>query len=388
MAMKSRFEPHLEAATDRPSPRLIDPEAYDASEQEFAASLDDKPGARFVADEAALERESSHLPNSTLLQNHESVPRRADGQSDVFGATESADEPLATSPAPLADSWRQEVAAKMHRYRSHKRVPAPHYPSLQLKFEALDSGATARALPATPEVAEEQARPSFAAQEDVREQREIPSPEQWPAQLSAPSAKIIEFPVFAPPPPAADELAEPVWDRPRILEVPEVVPPPPALGGILIEPSEQSSQEKRKGFELPLIAAPFSRRIFAGVIDACIVVAAFALFAYIFLRIPAAVPPVRECVTVGAVLLGILWAGFQYLMLVHSGSSPGLFLAKLRLNRFDGTLVPLKLRRWRVLGSLLSCLSLGLGYAWCFLDEDQLCWHDRITQTYMAPVQK
>jgi hypothetical protein len=38
-----------------------------------------------------------------------------------------------------------------------------------------------------------------------------------------------------------------------------------------------------------------------------------------------------------------------------------------------------------VLASFLSGLSLGIGYLWCFLDEDQLCWHDRITHTYMAP---
>jgi hypothetical protein len=39
-----------------------------------------------------------------------------------------------------------------------------------------------------------------------------------------------------------------------------------------------------------------------------------------------------------------------------------------------------------VFASVLSGLSLGLGYAWCWLDEDQLCWHDRITRTYMAPL--
>jgi hypothetical protein len=27
-----------------------------------------------------------------------------------------------------------------------------------------------------------------------------------------------------------------------------------------------------------------------------------------------------------------------------------------------------------------------MGYAWVFLDEDALCWHDRITHTYLAPV--
>jgi len=26
-----------------------------------------------------------------------------------------------------------------------------------------------------------------------------------------------------------------------------------------------------------------------------------------------------------------------------------------------------------------------LGYAWTFLDEDQLSWHDRITKTHLAP---
>jgi hypothetical protein len=34
---------------------------------------------------------------------------------------------------------------------------------------------------------------------------------------------------------------------------------------------------------------------------------------------------------------------------------------------------------------VLSLASLGLGYAWTFLDEDQLSWHDRITKTHLAP---
>jgi hypothetical protein len=42
------------------------------------------------------------------------------------------------------------------------------------------------------------------------------------------------------------------------------------------------------------------------------------------------------------------------------------------------------LRRWRVLASFLSAVSLGMGYVWVFLDEDSLCWHDRITRTHLA----
>jgi hypothetical protein len=73
------------------------------------------------------------------------------------------------------------------------------------------------------------------------------------------------------------------------------------------------------------------------------------------------------------------------LLLVYSRTTPGLRLAHLTLSRFDGTRPNRRLRRWRVLASFLSAVSLGMGYAWVFLDEDSLCWHDRITHTYMAP---
>ena len=32
----------------------------------------------------------------------------------------------------------------------------------------------------------------------------------------------------------------------------------------------------------------------------------------------------------------------------------------------------------------LSCLALGIGLVWAFIDEDQICWHDRITHTYLS----
>ncbi len=125
-------------------------------------------------------------------------------------------------------------------------------------------------------------------------------------------------------PMVVDELAEPVFDRPRILEVPEVLPPPPALGGISIESTEELKDERRPGFELPLKSAPLSRRILAGMADALVVAAAFAVFAYIFFRITAIVPPLRQGLSMAAALLAAFWAAYQYLLLVHAGSTPGL----------------------------------------------------------------
>jgi uncharacterized RDD family membrane protein YckC len=188
------------------------------------------------------------------------------------------------------------------------------------------------------------------------------------------------------PPQPLDELAEPVFDRPRILEVPEVAPAPPALGGILIESAEQPASERRPGFEMPLQPAPMSRRLAAAVMDGVTVLSALGVFSYIFFRITGTIPPLQPAAGMIAVLAGMLWAGYQYLLLVYTGTTPGLKLAKLRLDRFDGSPVPRRVRRWRVFASALSGLSLGLGYAWCFLDEDELCWHDRITRTYMSPI--
>ena len=176
-------------------------------------------------------------------------------------------------------------------------------------------------------------------------------------------------------------------DRPRILEAPEVVPPPPALGGITIEPAQQPEMEKRPGIDIPLQSAPLKRRILASAIDGVIIGAACALFAYIFFKMTATAiePPHLQTIGVAAGLAAVFWAAYQYLLVVYSGATPGLLLARLQLDRFDGSPAGRRLRRWRVLASYLSAVSLGMGYAWVFLDEDSLCWHDRITHTYLAP---
>ena len=179
-----------------------------------------------------------------------------------------------------------------------------------------------------------------------------------------------------------DELAEPILDRPRIIEAPELVPPPPALGGISIE---QSAEEPRKNsIELPLQGASITRRVAAAVTDALIVASALALFGYIFVRISADYGAWRHPNIIVVVVPALFWFGYQYLFTAHARRTPGTALTRMTLQTFAGEPPSRNLRRWRVLASLLSAVSLGLGYGWCLLDEDQLCWHDRITHTYLA----
>ena len=400
--MRPRFEPDSEIGeTQTPPAVLIDPEALDTSEEEFAASLE-LVKARFVVE--PVESVGSDSSTARTAETQEaSVP-------DPLRETSPANPGI--SPEPSSDSWRKEVSDRLGHYRARRRPRAPRYPSLRLKFEDGESARhTPRAelqAPATRQsvaldsIHADPAEEEFALPEQVHSQAaavsfgagpriiestitESITAETKPAESRHSEKKIIEFPRSAAMPVPLEELAEPVFDRPRILEAPEVAPPLPALGGILIEPLEEAPVEKRPGFEVPLQSAPMALRLAATAIDAAIVIAALAIFAYLFFRITASIPPLLPAASMTVVVLSILWTIYQYLLLVGSGTTPGLKLARLQLNRFDGSPVPRTLRRWRVLTSVISGVSLGLGYAWCFFDEDQLCWHDRITRTYMAP---
>jgi uncharacterized RDD family membrane protein YckC len=374
--MKSRFQPDADFVPG-PAPTLIDPEAFDVSEQQFAASLEEKsdgPQSRFVLEHNDGATGSADAGDSFPAGS------QSGGANDKITAKVATESPC---QPPEPDSWRREVAARVNHYRG-KRPRAPRYPSLQLSFESTEPSMIAQpAFPTAGQLAitmDPEAAPVIGPP-TTQPVHDVPA-----AALPDVAAKILAFPRSSfMPPMVVEDLAEPVFHRPRILEVPEVLPPPPALGGILIESSEEPKEDRRPGFELPLKPARLTRRILAGMTDAVLVVAAFSAFAYIFFRVTSIIPPLREGVVFAAGMLAVFWSGYQYLLLVHTGSTPGLKLAKLELSRFDGRLVPRRLRRWRVLASVLSGLSLALGYAWCFLDEDELCWHDRITHTYMAP---
>jgi uncharacterized RDD family membrane protein YckC len=418
--MKSKFEPDLDSGLRlAPAVRLIDPEAYDASEQRFAASVEEKVEEktvprRFVVDDV---QESQRNPAAGDGSTHAEDDRdEACREPDKLPGAPAPNEdsglvvemgPETATPEPTLqtellrpqepDSWRHEVAARVDNYRARRRPRAPRYPSLQLKFESSESSSTGQAATSQPATTAIPSRLAVAMQDPLAvSQRELSiQPETYEGprlNVQEAGARILEFPRSAAPPPVFpppvfDELAEPVVDRPRILDVPELELPPPALGGILMDPVAEPEKERRPGFELPLQAAPFSRRLLAGAIDSLLVVTAFAIFAYIFFRITLIVPASQQAAGISVSLIALFWIAYQYLLLVFTGTTPGLKLARLQLSRFDGSAVPVRIRRWRVLASVLSGFSLSLGYAWCFLDEDRLCWHDRITRTYMAPNQ-
>jgi uncharacterized RDD family membrane protein YckC len=345
----------------------------------------------------------------------------ADPSSVVVPAMASPETPTSEADLDLSadpESWRDEVAARLQRYRTRRKPRTPRYPSLLLPFDAPESwsrsssaatslatttnrsAAVAAAARPTRDAFEEHAsvaEASIAAEFYPASGRiSEPDPYQYANQAPEPSAKVIEFPRSAAiPVSSGSELAEPVFDRPRIVEAPEILPPPPALGGMLIEPAQQETADRRDGadFFSAFPSASILRRALAALMDGAVLATALTAFAAIFLRLnPSLNPslnPIREPRPMLAVVLALLalllWMAYEFLFVVYTGSTPGLRIARLRLARFDGSPLNRGLRRWRVLASFLSAFSAGLGYLWCLLDQDGLCWHDRITRTHVQP---
>lgn len=323
-------------------------------------------------------------------------PSSLDSQAPPATAPSDAhSEPSPESATTEAENrqWRNEVADRLSRYRARRKAPPPRYPSLKLPFGSVD--APKKVAHSEVSAFDSVSNQALAFEMKVPEPEILEAPEPAPpasaplaAQpLSRAAAKIIEFPRFAwaPPTPPPDQLAEPVMDRPRILDVPEFSPPAPALGGITIEPLQAEEPSKRPGIDMPLYAAPLGLRVFASMVDALIVLTASALFGLIFSKIAVIEPPRLQLLALITGIPYVFWAAYQYLLIVYSGTTPGLRAANLELVCFNGTPAKRSLRRWRILASYLSAASLGMGYAWLFLDEDSLCWHDRITRTYLAP---
>ena len=208
-------------------------------------------------------------------------------------------------------------------------------------------------------------------------------------QRPRPRRKVIAFPQ-----PAYSELqerhrlADPVsGDQLRILEVPEeleAASATPFLDGLL-ESARSAAPAPAPAIELPCLPARGWKRVQAVLLDVCLLGVGTAIFAgsaYRFL--PPSMPLKFALVAAGAVCV-LLWAVYQYLFLIYSCATLGMKAAGIRLSSFKGTAPGIRQRRLRVLSLYISVLSLGMGVLWYFVDVDSLCWHDRMSQTFPAP---
>jgi uncharacterized RDD family membrane protein YckC len=147
-----------------------------------------------------------------------------------------------------------------------------------------------------------------------------------------------------------------------------------------------SAEAAKSGFveRIPFLLdpAPIALRFMAFAVDFSLVTGAFFAFVFVFTAVIPRVPTGLMAAALGGAVYGSLWLLYQVLFFSLRGATPGMLYARIGLCTFDDrNPTPIALRR-RLAAWWLSCLPGGMGFLWCFVDEDNLSWHDRITRTY------
>ncbi len=383
ISSEAHVEVSAETLSEGSTGVLVAPEPAEAARPRFVIGDGSSYGSFDRYSQGSAEAFTGAEANTISSEHGASPAAEADGRRRGFESI-LCNESTAPESTTLEDEsdWRQEVTARVNKYHSRRKRREPRYPSLRLKFDppeyswasppSVEPVALGSTAPQAMAAAAAPAQPVPAAQASPIQVAEGP-----PAE-----SNIIEFPrLFVPEPPPPDQLAEPVFDKPRILEVPEAVPTQVPLGGILLENEEEPAPVR---LEVPLPVAPIPMRLLAAATDMAVVLASMAGFLAIVSHFSKLVAPGREFLLMWVVLPCSLWIFYQYAFLVYAGTTPGLRVSRLRLARFDGSAPGRGQRRSRALAMVLSAASLGLGFLWSLLDEDTLCWHDRITHTYFT----
>ena len=323
---------------------------------------------------------------------------------------------------PEASGGRRNVAARV----AERYAKAPSYQEL-LAAQA----AAARAAEAAAEAAAQAHAVTQAALAGMEEREEASGQDHVETAASHPQmalaevtdpleevaitppqplpAKLIEFPrELIAPRKARPRLAEgplreadpnPEGPQLRIFEVePESISKEPAVEPVLpewhsirLDPEPQENRQASETaapvnydhlFDLPLQVASLEDRLMAGIVDLALVMAAFFVFVLVFVACTAHPPTGKPAIAGAGVALATLFVLYQWLFFAYSDATPGMRYAKIALCTFDDENPTRRMMRNRVGALLLSVLPMGLGFLWCFFDEDRLGWHDRMTRTY------
>jgi len=377
--------------------QLAELEEYDPSEEQFASSL----AGRDHDDQV------QELSSGTLLSARQRLPREL---PDVEVSLPDPDLHL-TSVAVAEESWRNEVSSRIQNYKARRRRSLGNE-SLSFNFEStagnhvfLRPEREPEPEPPAPEadaIAAYYAHPYATApaieqyvpvEEEIQIEGSVPEPQMFepepPPKPPVPeTAKLI----FFPKPPMmqeapADQLAEPVFDVPRIMEATEAVETVAVpLADITLQPEAEEHVPAEPILDLPAPVAPVAQRIVAEAIDILFVLLATVVFAMIANRLGASsiAADKRALLELALTVPAAFWATYKYIFLVYSATTPGMSATRLRLADFDGGVPTARVRRYRALAMLVSAFPFGLGLMWSFVDPETLCWHDRISKTYVT----
>ena len=134
----------------------------------------------------------------------------------------------------------------------------------------------------------------------------------------------------------------------------------------------------------PVASLPERRR--AALLDAAFLLFSFGGMLALFTTLGGRLDFSRLDAMVTGATLGLFYAQYFALFTIFGGSTPGMMLRRIRVVSFDGSVPTSRQMAWRSFGYLISAATCFLGFLWALWDEDDLCWQDRISQTYLTPI--
>jgi len=234
--------------------------------------------------------------------------------------------------------WRREVANRLHAYRARRVGRTGADLQSALPFETVSATA----------VGEREQTSEF-----------IPPPPATPPPRSASSrVQRVEIPV------QPYELA------------------PPAASSLPLAPSGHDTA--RNGL-LPI--ASLAERGRAALLDFALLAFSYGAMLALFWALGGHISTNRVDVAVLGATVALFYAQYFALFTVFGGSTPGMLLCGLRVVSFDSGVPTSRQMVWRSFGYLISAGTCLLGFLWVLWDEEHLSWHDRISQTYLTPVE-
>ena len=134
--------------------------------------------------------------------------------------------------------------------------------------------------------------------------------------------------------------------------------------------------------------APLDQRQKAASLDLALLLCSYGGMLALFWTLGGRIGFNKLDVVVTGATLALFYAQYFALFTIFGGCTPGMMLSRLRVMSFDGGVPTSRQMAWRSFGYLVSAGTCFLGFLWALWDEDQLCWQDRISRTYLTPAEE
>jgi hypothetical protein len=366
----------------------------------------------FLAAEAERALQQAHAEAEVAQRNAAAV---AQVQQDLLAELAGWEQPAPFGlPATPGTATQAEIRGELaHELAdivlgAQELMAEPRLPASGITVRLYEDVAPAAPLKAKPARQRKPAEPELAELEQEIEFRRAPEFAELTLETLAIPANIIEFPrqLIAPrkarPRIAEGPLREESAPRPqlRIFEVepeqiantPERTLEPAAAAewqslqlDAAITPRTQGHGDTHSNLTFQPQAAAAHRRVMAAAVDAVCIGAAFLGFAttigYIAgprllqLNLPALAGTAAAALFFFAIV-------FQMLFFTFADATPGMRYARIALCTFADDNPSRQSMRRRTLAAIMAACPLGLGFAWIWMDNDRLGWHDRISRMY------